>query len=86
MNIDTWIGAFKVRAFPWIDGKNIYFNVQTFRPGGRMSDPKTDKTVLLHDDDNARHVLSVYLNTLANAVSQMQRTGTDIVITCPRML
>lgn len=86
MNIDTWTGAFKVRAFPWIDGKNIYFNVQTFRPGGRMDDPETDKSVLIHDDDNARHVLSVYLNTLANAVSQMQRTGTDVVVTCPKML
>lgn len=86
MNIDTWTGTFKVRAFPWIDGKNIYFNVQTFRPGAREADPKTDKSVLIHDDDNARHVLSVYLNTLASAVSQMPRTGTDVVVTCPKML
>ena len=86
MNIDTWTGVFKVRAFPWIDGKNIYFNLQTFRPGARVNDPETDKTVLIHDDDNARHVLSVYLNTLATSVSRMSRTGTDVIITGPKML
>lgn len=26
--IDKWIGSYKVRVFPWIDGKRIYFNVQ----------------------------------------------------------
>ena len=86
MNIDTWINGYKVRAFPWIDGKTIFFNVQTFRPGARINDPETDKSVLIADDDNARHVLSAYLNTLASAVNQMNRTGTDVIITCPKMI
>ena len=86
MDIEEWTGGLKVTAFSWIDGKHIYFNVQAFKSGGRISDPVSDKSVLIHDDDNARHVLSCYLNTLANAVLQMPRTGTDVVITVPKML
>ena len=33
MEIDKWFGCYKVRYFPWIDGKQIYFNVQYFPPG-----------------------------------------------------
>ena len=32
MEIDGWVGPYKVKAFPWIDGKRIYFNVQYYEP------------------------------------------------------
>lgn len=28
MKLDRWIGSYKVRAFPWIDGKQIYFGLK----------------------------------------------------------
>ena len=32
MEIDKWIRNYKVRSFPWIDGKHIYFNVCKYAP------------------------------------------------------
>lgn len=86
MNIEEWTDGLKVTAFPWIDGKYIYFNVQAFKSGGNINKPISDKSVLIRNDDNAQHVLNNYLNTLANAVLQMKRTGTDVIVTAPKML
>lgn len=33
MEIDNWISGYKVRAFSWVDGKHIYFNVQYYEAG-----------------------------------------------------
>ena len=33
MEIDTWINGCKVRGFPWVDGQNIYFHVEYYKPG-----------------------------------------------------
>lgn len=46
MEIDKWIGGYKVRAFEWIDGKRIYGNVQYYAPGQSISQPPAwDRTV-----------------------------------------
>lgn len=39
INIDTWISGYKVRAFNWIDGKRIYFNVQYYQLGQSIEQP-----------------------------------------------
>lgn len=36
MEIDKWVGSYRVRAFPWIDAENIYFNVRYYAPGQRL--------------------------------------------------
>jgi hypothetical protein len=38
MELDRWIGSYKVRAFPW-NGKRIYFNVQYYAPGQSIEKP-----------------------------------------------
>ena len=51
MELDTWIGSCKVRAFPWIDGKRIYFNVQYYKSGQSVEKPPAwDKTVFVTDN------------------------------------
>ena len=39
MDFEKWIGSFKVRVFPWIDGKTFYVNVQCFTPGQSIERP-----------------------------------------------
>lgn len=39
MELDRWIGSYKVRSFPWIDGKRIYFNVRYYAPGQSIEKP-----------------------------------------------
>ncbi len=53
MELDRWIGSYKVRSFPWIDGKRIYFNVQYYAPGQSIEKPPVwDKTVYVTDNEN----------------------------------
>lgn len=58
MEIDKWVGAYKVRAFPWIDGKRIYFNVQYYSHGQSIEKPPVwDKTVYITDNTAGRNLV-----------------------------
>jgi hypothetical protein len=73
MNIDKWIGAHKVRAFPWVDGKRIYFNVQYFAPGQSIQKPPAwDKTVYITDNEAGRRLVNNFTDSLVEHVSKIQ--------------
>ncbi len=83
MNIDTWIGSHKVRAFPWIDGKRIYFNVQYFAPGQSIQKPPAwDKTVYISDNEAGRRLVNNFTDSLVEHVGKMQiADGVEITLT-----
>lgn len=83
MEIDAWIEGFKVRSFPWIDGKRIYFNVRYYLPGQSISQPPVwDKTVYIVDNEGAQRVLNHLLHTLVDSVSRMRiPEGAEVTIT-----
>lgn len=83
MNIDKWVGSYKVRSFPWIDGKRIYFNVQYYAPGQSIEKPPVwDKTVYITDDDAGQRVVSDFTHSLTEYVAKMQMVAnTEVVLT-----
>lgn len=69
MEIDKWVNSCKVRSFPWIDGKQIYFNVQYFAPGQSISKPPVwDKTVYITDNESGRRLVSEFTYSLVEYV------------------
>ena len=73
MEIDGWVGPYKVRVFPWIDGRRIYFNLQYFKPGQSIERPPAmDKTVYITDNDNGRRLVFGFTHSLAEHISNMQ--------------
>ena len=52
IEIDAWVaGGYKVRAFDWVDGKNIYLNICYYCPGSSLSKPPAaDRSFLLPMD------------------------------------
>lgn len=83
MEIDDWIEGYKVRSFPWIDGKRIYFNIQYFAPGQSIVQPPVwDKTVYITDNPAGQRILREFLHTLVEYVSRLQiKEGTEVVLT-----
>ena len=83
MEIDKWTSGYKVRAFPWIDGKQIYFNVQYYMPGSSLAQPPAwDKTVYVTDDEAGRRLAYEFTDTLANHVAMMNiKPNTEVVLT-----
>lgn len=83
MEIDTWIAGYKVRSFPWIDGKTIYVNVQYFAPGQSIDRPPVfDKSVYVTDNDNGKRLVSDFLDSLVNHIARMEIPhGHKVVIT-----
>lgn len=83
MNIDKWVDGYKVRAFPWVDGKTIYFNVQYFKPGQSLSRPPVfDKTVYVTDNAAGQNLVYGFTSSLAAHVAKMQiADGNKVVIT-----
>lgn len=83
MEIDKWIRAYKVRSFPWIDGKRIYFNVQYFKAGQSISKPPVwDKTVYITDNEAGRRIVKEFTDSLLEYVVQMQiPIGAEVVLT-----
>ena len=72
MERDMWIGSYKVRIFPWIDGKRIYCNVQYFKPGASLEKPPVwDKSVYITDNENGRDLAYNFTDTLVNHIAQM---------------
>jgi hypothetical protein len=73
VELDKWIGLYKVRAFPWIDGKRICFNVQYYEPGQSVEKPPAwDKTVYVTDNDAGRKLVYNLTNTLVECVANMR--------------
>ena len=83
MNIDKWIGSYKVRIFPWIDGKRIYCNVQYYRSGQSISQPPAwDKTVYITDNENGRNIIQNFTHSLVEHIAKMEiLKGQEVVIT-----
>lgn len=72
MELDKWIDTYKVRAFPWIDGKTIYVNVQYFVPGQSIvQPPKWDKSVLISDNDDGRRLVYEFTHSLIQYISRL---------------
>ena len=83
MEIDKWVSSYKVRAFPWIDGEQIYFNVQYFAPGQSICKPPAfDKTVYVTDNSEGRRLVYEFTDSLVQYVSKMSiKKDTTVVIT-----
>ena len=83
MEIDKFVGCYKVRSFPWIDGKRIYFNVQYYLPGQAISKPPAwDKTVYITDNEAGQRLVSDFLDSLTHHVAKMQISeGAEITLT-----
>ena len=72
MNIDKWIDGYKVRVFPWIDGKSIYVNVQHYVPGSSLSQPPSmDKSALVADNAAGRRLVYEFTSTCAAYIAQL---------------
>lgn len=73
MELDKWINLYKVRAFPWIDGKRIYFNVQYFAPGQSIEKPPVwDKTVFIANNTAEQRIVYNFTHSLIEHVAKMQ--------------
>lgn len=71
MEIDKWMGSYKVRSFPWIDNKRIYFNVQYYAPGQSIEKPPVwDKTVYITDNAAGQRLLNDYLDSLIEHIAK----------------
>ena len=83
INIYTWVSGYKVRAFNWIDGKRIYFNVQYYQSGQSIERPPVwDKTVYITENDNGYKLINDFIYTLVEHVANMQiKEGFEITIT-----
>jgi len=83
MNIDSWIGLYKIRVFPWVDGKRIYFNVQYYAPGQSIARPPVwDKTVYITDNSAGQRLVCDFTHSLAEHVAKMQiADGVEVTLT-----
>lgn len=73
MELGKWIGPYKVRSFPWIDGKRIYFNVQYFAPGQSVEKPPVwDKTVYITDNTKGRRLVYDLTHSLVEHIASME--------------
>ena len=83
MELDKWIGSYKIRAFPWIDGKRIYFNVQYFAPGQSMHKPPVwDKTLYITDNDAGQRIVCDFTHSLVEHIANMQMPdNTEVTFT-----
>ena len=83
MEIEKWISGYKVRSFPWIDWKHIYFNVQYYAPGQAISKPPVwDKTVYITDNEAGQNLVSNFTHSLVEYVASMKIVAdTKVVIT-----
>ena len=85
MEFDGWVAGYKVRAFPWIDGRRIYYNVQYYAPGQSLARPPAwDKTIFITDDAAGRLLVENFKDTLTAYVAGLrikENTETTITVT-----
>ena len=73
MEIDRWVDPYKVRSFPWIDGKRIYFNVLYYAQGQSIERPPVwDKTVYITDNAAGQRIIFSFLHSLVEHIANMQ--------------
>lgn len=67
MRIDTWTSGYKVEACDWYDGKHIYFDVQSFKPGASISrPPDLERSILI--DKSEMHKIEQFTDSIARAI------------------
>ena len=72
MELDKWIGPYKVRAFLWTDGKLIYFNVCYYAPGQSLEKPPMlDQTVYITNDKAGQRLVFEFTHTLVSYVAEL---------------
>lgn len=55
INIDKWVASYKVRAFDWVDGENIYLHIEYNRPGASLSKPPAvEKSFLIPREEEVK--------------------------------
>jgi hypothetical protein len=83
MEIDMWVREYKVRSFPWIDGKRIYFNVQYYLPGQSVQKPPIwNKTIYITDNEAGRNIINNFIDSLVEHIAKMEiQLGTEVTIT-----
>lgn len=83
MERDIWAGPYKVRIFPWIDGKRLYCNVRYYKSGQSIEqDPVWDKTVYITDNEAGRNLVYNYTHSLVEYIVSMQITnGNEVTLT-----
>ena len=73
MELDEWFGPYRVRSFPWIDGKRIYFNVQYYTSGQSISKPPAwDKTVYIVNNEAGQKLINDFTHSLVEYIAQMK--------------
>ena len=84
IEIDAWVaGGYKVRAFDWVDGKNIYLNICYYCPGSSLSSPPAaDRSFLLPMDMESmlQNYLHSVVDGLMNTPSSPSKEKMEIVI------
>ncbi|HBT63126.1 MAG TPA: hypothetical protein DEB10_00495 [Ruminococcaceae bacterium] len=88
MEINAWIDGYKVRAFPWIDGAQIYFNVQYFSPGSSLERPPAwNKTVYIKDNAEGRNLVHNFTSSLVSYVARMKiPKGAEVTLSLCELL
>lgn len=84
MEIDKWIRCYKVRSFPWIDKKTIYFNVCEYASGQSESQPPVfDKTIYITDNEAGRRLIYQFTDSLVEYIARMEipKGAAKIVVT-----
>ena len=72
MEIDRWVGPYKVRAFPWIEKNLIYFNVCCYASGQSLKKPPgLDQTVYITNDAVGHRLVFEFTHTLAAYVEEL---------------
>lgn len=73
VEMDEWIGCYRVRTFRWIDNEYIYVNVQYFLPGSSIcSEPAWDRTVYVTLNEKGIYIVKNMISSLVNKISQLQ--------------
>lgn len=73
MELDKWIGSYKIRSIPWIDGKRIYFNVQYYKSGQSIEKPPVwDRTVYITNNEAGKRLVYEFTDSLVNHIAIMK--------------
>lgn len=64
-DISTRVGNTHVRAFDWIDGKNIYLHMEQFAPGASLlKPPRKELSVLIERTADAEARMRTHLDSI----------------------
>jgi len=76
MNIDAWVAGYKVRAFDWVDRKNIYMHIEYYKPGSSLSQPPAvEKSFLISREEEVK--VRNYLHSVVVGLMEPRLTMAD---------